>query len=34
MIGLDANVLVRYVTQDDPVQAEQAARLIETRCTA
>jgi predicted nucleic-acid-binding protein len=33
MIGLDTNVLVRYVTQDDPAQAEQATRLIETRCT-
>lgn len=33
MIGLDTNVLVRYVTGDDPVQTEQAARLIETRCT-
>lgn len=32
MIGLDTNVLVRYVTQDDPAQAEQATRLIETRC--
>jgi predicted nucleic-acid-binding protein len=34
MIGLDTNVLVRYVTQDDPLQAAQATRLIETRCTA
>lgn len=32
MIGLDTNVLVRYITQDDPQQAEQATRLIETRC--
>jgi predicted nucleic-acid-binding protein len=31
MIGLDTNVLVRYVTQDDPAQAEQATRLIESR---
>lgn len=34
MIGLDTNVLVRYITQDDPLQAERAARLIEGRCTA
>jgi len=34
MIGLDTNVLVRYVTQDDPEQAAQATRLIETSCTA
>ncbi len=33
MIGLDTNVLVRYLVQDDPVQAKQAARLIERRCT-
>lgn len=33
MIGLDANVLVRYLVQDDPVQARRATRLIETRCT-
>jgi predicted nucleic-acid-binding protein len=29
MIGLDTNVLVRYITQDDKKQAEQAGRLIE-----
>lgn len=29
MIGLDSNVLIRYLTQDDPVQAERASRLIE-----
>ncbi len=34
MIGLDTNILVRYITQDDPEQAAQASRLIETRCTA
>ena len=34
MIGLDTNVLVRYIVQDDPGQAEAAARLIEGRCTA
>ena len=33
MIGLDTNVLVRYVEQDDPEQAEAAAHLIEGRCT-
>ncbi|WP_010176262.1 PIN domain-containing protein [Pseudomonas sp. PAMC 25886] len=30
MIGLDTNVLVRYVTQDDPVQSPKASRLIES----
>ena len=34
MIGLDTNVLARYIVQDDPAQAEAAARLIEGRCAA
>lgn len=29
MKGLDTNVLVRYLTQDDPLQAPQATRVIE-----
>ena len=29
MIGLDTNVLVRYLVQDDPVQARQANALID-----
>ncbi len=29
MIGIDTNVLVRYVTQDDPVQSALANRFIE-----
>ncbi len=33
MIGLDTNVLVRYMTQDDPAQAAAATRLIEEQCT-
>ncbi len=33
MIGLDTNVLVRYLTQDDPDQAARANRLIEDHCT-
>jgi predicted nucleic-acid-binding protein len=31
MIGLDTNVLVRYLTQDDPVQSRKATELIEGR---
>ena len=31
MIGLDTNVLVRYLAQDDPVQSPKAAELIEHR---
>ncbi len=30
MIGLDTNVLVRYVAQDDAKQSPQATRLIES----
>ena len=33
MIGLDTNVLVRYLTQDDPKQAERANNLILSQCT-
>lgn len=29
MIGLDTNILVRYLAQDDPMQSPQATRLIE-----
>jgi predicted nucleic-acid-binding protein len=29
MIGLDTNVLVRYLTQDEPAQSARATRLIE-----
>ena len=31
MIGLDTNVLVRYLAQDDPVQSVKATDLIERR---
>jgi predicted nucleic-acid-binding protein len=33
MIGLDTNILVRYLTQDDPVQSAKAAHIIERRLT-
>jgi predicted nucleic-acid-binding protein len=33
MIGLDTNVLVRYLTQDDLVQSRKAAEVIERRLT-
>jgi predicted nucleic-acid-binding protein len=29
LIGLDTNVLVRYLAQDDPAQSARATRLIE-----
>ena len=34
MIGLDTNVLVRYVTQDDPAQSAKASHLIESLTVA
>ena len=33
MIGLDINVLVRYIVQDAPEQAAAAAALIESQCS-
>jgi predicted nucleic-acid-binding protein len=33
MIGLDTNILVRYLAQDDPIQSPKATRLIERRLT-
>jgi predicted nucleic-acid-binding protein len=33
MIGLDTNILVRYLTQDDPVQSKRAIDIIERRLT-
>lgn len=34
MIGLDTNILVRYITQDDPDQSEKAADEIEKGLSA
>jgi len=34
MIGLDTNVLVRYLTQDDPAQAELANKIIDEQLTS
>lgn len=34
MIGLDTNVLVRYIVRDHKEQSEAATRLIESKCTA
>ncbi|QOC23304.1 type II toxin-antitoxin system VapC family toxin [Wenzhouxiangella sp. AB-CW3] len=31
MIGVDTNILVRYLTQDDPAQASAATDLLESR---
>ncbi len=33
MIGLDTNVLLRYIVRDDAAQAKAAGRLIEERCS-
>ena len=34
MIGLDTNVLIRYIVQDDPKQARLATRALESQCTS
>ena len=34
MIGLDTNVLVRFIVQDDPMQSQEATYLIEKRLTS
>jgi predicted nucleic-acid-binding protein len=34
VIGLDTNVLVRFIVQDDARQARAATRLIENECSA
>jgi predicted nucleic-acid-binding protein len=33
MIGFDTNVLIRYLTQDDPVQSAKATEILERRLT-
>jgi predicted nucleic-acid-binding protein len=33
MIGLDTNVLVRYLAQDDPIQSPKATEIMERRLT-
>jgi predicted nucleic-acid-binding protein len=33
MIGLDTNVLLRYLVQDDPIQSRKATEVIERRVT-
>lgn len=34
MIGLDTNILVRYLIQDDPAQSAKAAEIIEQKLSA
>ena len=33
MIGIDTNVLVRYIAQDDATQSARATRLLEQECS-
>ena len=33
MTGLDTNILVRYIAQDDPTQSPKATEIIERRLT-
>ena len=34
MIGLDTNILIRYIVQDDAAQAAAASALIENECSS
>jgi predicted nucleic-acid-binding protein len=34
MIGLDSNIVVRYLVQDDPDQSQRATEIIERRLSA
>jgi len=34
MIGVDTNVLIRYIAQDDATQSARATRLIEKECSS
>ena len=34
MIGLDTNVLARFLTQDDPEQSARANALLESECSS
>lgn len=34
MIGIDTNVIIRYIVQDNSTQAEAATKLIEQSCSA
>ena len=34
MIGIDTNVIVRYIAQDDAAQSHRATSFIENECTA
>jgi len=33
VIGLDTNILVRHLTQDDPIQSAKAGEIVERRLT-
>ena len=33
MIGLDTNILIRYLTQDDPMESAKAREIVERRLT-
>ena len=34
MIGVDTNVLIRYIAQDDAAQSRRATKFIENECSA
>jgi predicted nucleic-acid-binding protein len=34
MIGLDTNIVVRLIVEDDPAQSRRATRFVESHCTS
>ncbi len=33
MLGLDTNILIRYIVQDDPVQSPLVSKFLKKECT-
>ena len=33
MLGIDTNILVRYITQDDPIQSPLVSQFLKQECT-
>jgi len=33
MLGIDTNILIRYITQDDPIQSPLVSQFLKQECT-
>jgi predicted nucleic-acid-binding protein len=33
MLGIDSNILIRYIVQDDPVQSPLVSQFLKEECT-